>query len=56
MRNNLNLKVKYFKKHNLINLEITNIKLERNDVTNLINKIPCIGNIKTLSLEVNEYL
>ena len=54
MRNNLNPKVKYFKKNNLINLEIMSIKLERIDVTNLINKILCIGNIKTPLLKVNE--
>ena len=54
VNNNLNPKVKYFKNDNLIDLEITNMSLEEDDVTNLINKIPCIGNIKTLSLKVNE--
>ena len=54
VKNKLNLQVKYFKNNNLIDLEITNIALEKDDVTSLINKIPCIGNIKTLSLQINE--
>ena len=54
VKNKLNLQVKYFKYNNLFNLKITNIALEQDDVSNLINKIPCIGNIKTLSLKVNE--
>ena len=54
VNNNLNTKVKYFKNNNLIDLEITNMSLEEDEVTNLINKIPCIGNIKTLSLRIDE--
>ena len=54
VKNKLNPKVKYFKNDNLIDLEITNMALEKVDVSNLINKIPQFGNIKTLSLKVNE--
>ena len=54
VNNKLKIKVKYFKNDNLIDLEITNIALEKDDVSNLINKIPEFGNIKNLSLKVNE--
>ena len=54
VNNNLNPKVKYFKNDNLIDLEITNMSLEKDDVSNLIKKIQQFGNIKTLSLKVNE--
>ena len=56
VNNNLNPKVKYFKNNNLIDLEITNMSLEEDDVSNLIKKIQQFGNIKTLSLKVNEQL
>ena len=54
VKNKLNPKVKYFKNDNLIDLEITNMALEKDDVSNLINKIPQFGNIKTLSLLIDE--
>ena len=52
--NNFNPQLKYFKKDYLINLEITNMALEKNDVASLINKMTNFGNIKTLSLLINE--
>ena len=54
VKNKLNPKVKYFKNDNLINLEISNMPLESDDVSNLIKKIPQFWNIKTLLLKVNE--
>ena len=54
MSNNFNIQVKYTNRHNHIDLEITNMPLEKDDVTNLINKIPWFGNIKSLSLLINE--
>ena len=54
VNNKLKIKVKYFKNDNLIDLEITNMALEKDDVSNLINKIPQLGNIKNLSLLINE--
>ena len=54
MSNNFNIQVKYANSHNHIDLEITNMPLEKDDVTNLINIIPWFGNIKKLSLLINE--
>ena len=54
VNNKLKIKVKYFKYDNLVDLEITNIALEKDDVLNLLNKTSQFGNIKTLSLKVNE--
>ena len=54
MSNKFNIQVKYANKHNFIDLEITNMPLEKDDVSNLINKISWFGNIKKLSLLINE--
>ena len=52
--NNFHLQVKYFKKDYFYNLEITNMALEKDDVSNLINILTNFENIKILSLLLNE--
>ena len=52
--NNFYSQVKYFKKYNLFNFEITNMALEKIDVSNLINILANFENIKILSLLINE--